>query len=519
MNASIFNTFYRKHVKCGYRCRLLITFITAFFLLSSAGTLLVTTYIHNILEDAGIAEGRKVTDNFARASSLALILGVENVRRDAEITLAFPGVIHVSLFDANGTKVFALGVSHALVESNNKLSEPFSTIVHDTLDAWLFSAPVYDSEPRPVDSPYNLNETKAELLGFVNVVRSKDTLNRTKTSIILYGIIITSVASVLLTVLMIRLIDYYIRPVEELAMTFSNTDVSSLPGIVPENGPPEIQNMSRAINQLMLRLRDNEESIRGQRDRLEDEVKKRTAELVVARDQALSSSRHKSEFLAMITHELRTPLQAIVGYTETVMVDLDGPHNEQHVSDLSSVIHSADHLLALINQILDFSKIESGHQLLYPQEIELAHCVSKIENTITPLARARRNTLSVILKTERETIYVDRDKLNQVVINLLGNACKFTQDGDITFIISCSVDTLSLEVVDTGIGIPESEQMHIFEAFRQVDMRETREHGGTGLGLAITENLVRLMGGSITVRSAPGVGSAFTVLIPLKAPC
>jgi PAS domain S-box-containing protein len=232
-----------------------------------------------------------------------------------------------------------------------------------------------------------------------------------------------------------------------------------------------------------------------------------------ARDRALEATRAKSAFLANMSHELRTPLNAIIGYSE--LIAEAGGVEAWAIPDIERVTSAGRHLLALINDILDLSKIEAGFMTLEPQWFEVAATARSVADTVTPAATANGNAVEVDVGPGVLLIYADATRLRQILLNLLGNAAKFTHDGRIGLRLSAENDAVRVDVWDTGIGMNEEEVGRIFQEFVQADPSTTRRFGGTGLGLAISRRLCVQMGGSISVTSAPGEGSTFTVTLPI----
>src|SRR5688572_20642665 len=233
--------------------------------------------------------------------------------------------------------------------------------------------------------------------------------------------------------------------------------------------------------------------------------------LVAAVDASEDASRAKSAFLANMSHELRTPLNAIIGYSEMLQEDLRDRGAADLVPDMQKIHGAGKHLLRLINDILDVSKIEAGKMDLLPEVFDVAA-------TMGPLAEARGNTLAVRCADAVGAMKADLTRVRQVLLNLLSNAAKFTEHGH----ISLEVDLLAMNaeswirfrVRDTGIGMSPEQLARLFKAFTQADVSTTRKYGGTGLGLVISRQLCQMMGGEVTVDSAPGAGSTFTVLLP-----
>ena len=231
-----------------------------------------------------------------------------------------------------------------------------------------------------------------------------------------------------------------------------------------------------------------------------------------------SANRSKAEFLAVMSHELRTPLNSIAGYIDLLEMELHGPLTDSQRSDLSRVRRSQQHLLAIINDILNFTRLEATEVRFDVIEVPLRALVGDLDAVVDSLARAKSLEYECSSPSGGIFIRTDPDKLRQILINLLSNAVKFTPEGGkVRIFTSITGNNVSIHVQDTGPGIPIDKQQEIFEPFVQLDRALTRTYEGTGLGLAISRGLARGMGADITVRSQVGVGSTFTLTVPIAA--
>lgn len=215
-----------------------------------------------------------------------------------------------------------------------------------------------------------------------------------------------------------------------------------------------------------------------------------------------------------MSHELRTPLNSIIGFTGILMQGLAGPLNPEQHKQMSMVQKSSRHLLALINDVLDISKIEAGQLNLARAPFELTPSIEKMVKLITPLAEQKGIGVEVDIAPEVGAIVSDQRRLEQVIMNLLGNAIKFTEKGRVRVACRLENDHYLLSFADTGIGMKPEEIPGLFQPFHQIDSGLTRKHEGTGLGLSICKKIIDLMGGSIDVASQWGQGSVFTVRLP-----
>ncbi|TXD35172.1 protein kinase [Lujinxingia vulgaris] len=248
-----------------------------------------------------------------------------------------------------------------------------------------------------------------------------------------------------------------------------------------------------------------------------EELKLLNVELKLASEEAMSANRAKSVFLASMSHELRTPLNAIIGYSEMILEERSAEEEPELVEDITRIQLAGKHLLRLVSDILDISKIEAGHVTLAPGEFKLPALVGELERAVAPLLNDNANTLHIGPIPEL-TLFNDELRLHQLLLNLLSNAAKFTEGGDVFFDVAVDEKAGRLEfaIRDTGIGMDEAALARVFEAFYQAGQHSISRHGGTGLGLTIVRRFCDLMGGTIDVHSSPGEGTTFMVSLPQR---
>lgn len=462
-----------------------------------------------------IADGREITENLARQSILALLYGTaENAAESLHITLSFPDVRYAAIYDKKNKVLAQEGDTADWAPSAAESWNGETALLgHETPATWDFIAPVYGGQGS--GSPFAESASKPEFLGYVHVAVGKQTLHHITTSIFTQNITMAAVLSALLLLLLRSLINKITRPLQELSGIMNRAELGESCVRAAMDGPQEVTSMAHAFNSMMSALDERDQRLRRQNDNLESEVALRTHELVLARDAALAASRHKSEFLANMSHELRTPLNAIIGYSDILIEEMEDAAETAKSADLNRVRSSALHLLSLINSILDLAKIESGRMELMIESTDLTELLGEINGMMKPLMHKNNNHFEMEITDSGEPLFIDVGKLRQVLLNLLSNANKFTENGHITLQAKRDTHSLIIAVNDTGIGISHDKQRHIFEEFRQVDMSITRKYGGTGLGLTISQRFCKLMNGTIEVESEPGRGSCFTVTIPL----
>ena len=254
--------------------------------------------------------------------------------------------------------------------------------------------------------------------------------------------------------------------------------------------------------------------------RMADQLHVRNREIAEKNLQLEESSRTKSEFVANMSHELRTPLNAVLGFTGTLLMRLPGPLTAEQDKQLRTVQASARHLLSLINDLLDVEKIESGKLDITLEKVVLQSAIRDVFETLEPLAAQKNLEFRITMPQAPITIQTDRRAISQIIINLLNNAIKFTESGEVSVKLSRrragSAGTVEVVVSDSGIGILPERQSHLFRAFTQLDAGSTRRFDGTGLGLYLSQRLAGLVGGDLRCKSVFGKGSVFTLALPVQ---
>jgi signal transduction histidine kinase len=313
------------------------------------------------------------------------------------------------------------------------------------------------------------------------------------------------------------------QPLGKFTKTISGIDSEHLSSRVKIKSRDEIGTLAANFNRMAGDLETAYRALEKAHDELEVKIRERTAELN-QRNQELATanlhledlSRHKSQFLANMSHELRTPLNSIIGYTKLILNGLEGDINEEQKKDLQAVYNNGKSLLELINGLLDLSKIEAGKMVLSYEVFPISDLLAEVTTTVEPLVKEKGLTLLRSIALGIDSLYADRAKTRQVLINILGNAIKFTPKGHIKLNVFEDESDYVFSVTDSGIGIKKESLEVIFDSFVQVGPAQIAGYAGTGLGLAVCKQFIEMQGGKIWAESELGQGSKFIFTLPKK---
>jgi diguanylate cyclase (GGDEF)-like protein len=491
------------HSPIGFRQQLALTFTAGIICLALLSSFAISTLSSSTARRMLLEQGRHITETFAAQSTLALLYqSADNAQDIAQATLNFPDIKGVAIYDLEYRVLFSKG-QEVLLPGDLLQWPKMPTLEQETEDAWYFVAPVYThrSSATLEDSPFVTKPPKPELIGFVQVVMGKNTLKALAKGILQGNLLISITLAAVLLLFLLIITARLTTPLKNLAEKMKQAEVSGKQVRAKVHGPKDIMDMESAFNTMMAVLETRE------------------LELKRACDVALESARIQGEFAANVSHEIRTPLNGILGMLELLRNMELTPKQRGYVKAACS---SGEILLELISNILDFSRIESGKLKLDPTDFYLQEVLDDVVGLLAGQAQRKSLDLGyVVAENVPRVLQGDVARIRQILVNLVGNAIKFTEQGEVSIeirVIEKLTEKLLLhfEVRDTGVGIPIEAQKRIFEAFSQADNSTTRKYGGTGLGLAICRQLVDLMGGDIGVESEYGKGSAFWFTAPLE---
>ncbi|WP_423837058.1 ATP-binding protein [Tamilnaduibacter salinus] len=484
--------------------------------------------IENLLRD----RGQSLVRQLASASEYGMFTGNRNLLGSlANALLEERDVRSITFYNDQGRQLLHNGPRLSIDRTQGDLRKDGMTTL-TAEDSSVFIMPVRLQELM-LDSMFDMESGEAppsarEPVGWVAVEMSHIRTDRERYRALLMSLLMILGGIALNVLIALRMSRSVTDPMFELNSAVARLREGRLDTRVHTHAGPEFEQLESGLNAMAAELNRAQEEMQQNVDQATEDLREtletieiQNIELDLARKEALEASRIKSEFLANMSHEIRTPLNGIIGFTELL---LKSPQSRQQRDHLSTIRKSSQILLTIINDILDFSKIEAGKLILDHVPMGLRDTIEDVMVMLAPAAHAKHLDLVPLIYSDvPDTVLGDPLRVKQVITNLVNNAIKFTQTGEVVLRISLEAEseeshrlTLRFAVSDTGVGLSRSQQQTLFNAFSQADASTARQHGGTGLGLVISKRLVEEMGGEIGLESELGNGSTFWFTLPTE---
>ncbi len=457
----------------------------------------LTEQQRTFLRQENLKQSIALAENLAaNSSSWVLASDVMGMREILSYQMRYPGLEYALITNLRGQVLAHTDlqwIGHYLTDDiglalfENQQTTPTAKVLLQTSTFLDVAAPILSGN---------------KLLGWVRVGLSTKTVERNLQTVILNGLFYAVLAIVIGVFFAIFLANSLTAGLNNLLLIIEQVKLGEREARADELRQDEIGRLGKGFNAMLYAIKESDERMQ--------EAKKVAEAANVA----------KSQFIANMSHELRTPLNAVIGYSEMLKEDYEDLSQDEVIIDLHKINASGKHLLSLINDVLDLSKIESGKMEVFNETFNISTMVDEVLTTIEVLIKQRCNRLELRYEHAVGLMYGDSIKLRQVLLNLLGNASKFTENGVIQLVISTfekeGLPWISFSIQDNGIGIPKDQQKLLFKPFKQVDGSTTRKYGGTGLGLVISKHFVEMMGGFIELESEADKGTRFVIALPTK---
>ncbi|MFD2229210.1 response regulator [Alkalimarinus sediminis] len=476
--------------------------------------------IQNLLHERGLSLGRQLataSEYGVFTSNRPLLLSLTNA------TLEEKDVRSIMILDSFHRSLVHSGPKMLSVINPVKLPTD-RVVIDETKDSTLFITPIKLQTPvvdelQEIDPPLHINSESKDIVGWVALELSHANSTVAKYQTLMTSSLIIIVGILINWLIAIRMTRGVIRPIQEVTRAVTEIKEGKLDTRVYSGGGEELQLLEAGINSMAETLSKAHNEMQHNIDQATEDLREtletieiQNIELDIARKEALEASRIKSEFLANMSHEIRTPLNGILGFTNLLMKGHLSQHQKDH---LTTIKKSSEILLTIINDILDFSKIEAGKLILDRTPLKLREIIEDVMTMLAPTAHSKGLDLVPLIYSDvPNNILGDPLRIKQIITNLVNNAIKFTQSGEVVLraMLEAQKDnsiTVKISVSDTGVGLSRVQQQSLFNAFAQADASTARQYGGTGLGLVISKRLIEEMGGEIGLESELGKGSIF----------